>query len=257
MLPNGRRCGGGGRKNEGLGKPYTFEDMVAEAERKRESHCGGKTDGGRNCIDTKLKCDAPDRRLQEVMEASENDTRIRTCPSRRPLPPLPPLQPLPPERKRDAGIEAKGGKNRRRDEGKKCVVLRRHETNARRRKETPRESDLPSESVRVKLEPKEDEGESVSVTDTTHHPVIFSSGGSVGVVTGQGGGPTTSLSATAFTTAASAAHVTPPYTIRLNLAGLQHVKPTIVIISTGKGKPVQVLLISVEIAYCHHQQQQR
>ncbi|XP_063889088.1 uncharacterized protein DDB_G0287625-like [Scylla paramamosain] len=227
VVPNGRRCSGG-RKGEVLGRPYTFEDMVAEAERKREGYCSPKTDGAKKCLEA--RSGAPEKGLQ----GSDARTNAHAHPKRRVLPPLPPLRPLAPDGKVDAGVEAKGSKTRRPDEGK-VVVWRRRDASAKRGKETLRESDLASESVRVKVEPKEDEGESVKLMDATHHPVIFSGG--VGMVTGHGGVTATSLPTTALASSAHAAHAA-PYTIRLNLAGLQHVKPTIVIISTGKGKRV-------------------
>lgn len=215
-VANGRRCSGG-RKGEVLGRPYTFEDMVAEGERKRE-----KTEVVKKCLEVRSGA------LEKHLLGS--DARTHAHPKRRVLPPLPPLRPIAPDGKVAAGVDSKG-KTLRPEEGK-AAVWRQRDASGKRGKETMRESDLASESVRVKVEPQEDEGESVKLMDATHHPVIFSGG--VGVVTGHGGSvTTTSLPTTAL---ASSAHTTAPYTIRLNLAGLHHVKPTIVIISTGKGK---------------------
>ncbi|XP_050693995.1 uncharacterized protein LOC126984421 [Eriocheir sinensis] len=248
-LSKGKRDHRSGRSEEPSG-PYTFDDMVAEAKRKRESLTGGRTDEGdegNNNIDHKVKCDSADRKLQGEKEVSKNDSH--TCPTRRPLPPLPALYPLHPNSKGGGEREGKGGKNRRLGDKGKCSVRRRENTVVKHAKVTPRESDLPGESVKVKVEPKEGDCEKQTTTDDLPQPVIFSGdGGGVAVVAARGSIPGTPLTTTPLATSATAAQIAPPYTIRLSLAGLQHVKPTIVIISTGKGKHRQVLLISAGIA---------
>lgn len=246
----------GGERKEAPGRPYTFDDMVAEAGRKREGQASESSDGGSNKVEQKVKREAPIRPLQEGKEASKNDSHNgHSGLGRRPLPPLPDLYPLLPEGK---GSSEREGKTKRLEKGKCGVSRSREKTVVKHSKVTPRESDFPGESVRVKVEPKEGDGEEQHTPEDSCLPVILSGGGSVAVVTAPGGIPAVPLAAAPLATTPAAApaipsaQIAPPYTIRLSLAGLPHVKPTIVIISTGKGKHVQVLLISAGITiYCN------